>query len=49
MQITTLSLKHKIYRALDVLSEFDNHLIFDEFNNNEWIFKKIESKEDKLY
>ena len=48
MKITTLSSKHKIYRALDVLSEFDNQLIFDEFNNNEWIFKKIESKEDKL-
>ena len=46
MQITTLSLKHKIYRALDVLSEFDNHLIFDEFNNNQWIFNKIEPIED---
>jgi len=46
VKLTTVSLKHKIYRALDVLSKFDNQLILDEFNNNEWIFNKIEPNKD---
>lgn len=48
MKLTTLSLKHKIYRAHDVLGESENQLVLDEFNHNNWKFNKVEPTEDKL-
>ena len=42
MKLTTVSLKHRIYRAHDVLKKSDNELIVDEFSHNKWIFNKVE-------
>jgi len=42
MEITTVSLKHHIYRAHDVLEKSVNDLIRDEFIYNRWIFDKVE-------
>ncbi len=45
MNLTTVSLKHQIYRAHNVLDQDSSNLILDEFKYNNWKFTKAEPGE----
>jgi len=49
MEITTISLKHHIYRANNVLERSVNDLIGDEFRYNKWIFDKVEPTDNRTH